>query len=418
MSLVSGAASATVPAGNLVVNGGAEVGPSSEVGDRHPIVGWSTTAGAAGFMSVDYRAAGDPNPLRMDVEDPNTAGCRAFFGGGEGVNTATSASQLVDVSAAASEIDGGSVTFKAAGAIGQVPGGEDTLGVSFEFLNGSGSTIGFLSVTSSSSATTLNPFSASLLVLTAGTRQVRVKLTATAAGPANTAYADSIAFTLDGSDPAASSVPAGCNGGTALTGGANGIATTAANVTGLVMPNLDFTRYRFEYGPTTAYGSASAAGTTDGGSAQVPVSATLTGLTPGTLYHYRLVAESPRPLGTGSLYANPSIGADQTFRTADAPSTAGPLKTTRSLSIRYSAKRKRFRGRIRSSSTACLGGKVKVFRVQKGRDPKVASDRADASGKWAASEDAGDGRYYASIGKRTAGAISCPAAKSATVKVN
>ena len=57
----------------------------------------------------------------------------------------------------------------------------------------------------------------------------------------------------------------------------------------------------FEYGTTTSYGKAAAASGTGGA-----VSATLTGLTPQTEYHYRLVATRD---------GRRSEGADQTFVT-------------------------------------------------------------------------------------------------------
>ncbi len=408
-------ASATIPAGNLVVNGGAEVGPSSEVGDRHPIPGWTTDAGPAGFMTVDYREPGDPSP-RMHSDDPNTSGCRAFFGGGEGVTTKTSATQTIDVSAAAAEIDAEAVTVRTTAAAGQLAGGEDTTQTVFNFLNGSGGTLGANTFNTTTAATQLFVVATSGPV-PKGTRTIRIELSTTPGGPSDTAYIDGVALTLDGSDPQAATVPSGCNGGAAITGLASGVTETSATLAGTVLPNLDFTRYRFEYGPTTAYGASSAPGETDGQPASLPVSSTLAGLRPGTLYHYRLVAESPRPLPLGGLYASPSLGMDGTFLTAGTPPAPSSGQLTRSLSLRYSARRNRFSGRISSSDPGCLRGTVKVFRTKKGRDPKVASAKARADGGWSAGEDAGRGRYYAEVGARSVGTGVCPAAKSRTIRV-
>ena len=67
--------------------------------------------------------------------------------------------------------------------------------------------------------------------------------------------------------------------------------TTTATLAGGVYPNGLDTTYSWQYGTTTAYGSQTTA-LIDVGAGTAPVSApaTLTGLTPGTTYHYRLVA--------------------------------------------------------------------------------------------------------------------------------
>ncbi len=409
------AADATIPSGNLVVNGGAEVGPSSEVGERHPISGWTTTGGPNGFMTVDYRASGDPS-LRMHVDDPSTPGCRAFFGGGEGVTTPTSATQDIDVLMAATEIDTLPVKANIAASIGQVGGGEDSIEARFAMLSGGGTQLGLSTASTATSFSGYATFSFTNVSVPVGTRTIRIELKTTPAGPANTTYADGIGVTLDGSTPG--EAPPGCNGGTALTGPASGITATTATLAGTVTPNLDLTRYRFEYGPTTAYESSSAGSETGGAPSSVPVSSTITGLTPGTLYHFRLRAESPIAGSSGSLlYATPSLGADGTFRTTERTPAVLAGNVTRSLSIRYAARHKSFRGKIRSSDPACRRDKVKVLRLRKGRDPKVASDQAAADGSWSASADAGPGRYYAKVAGNSRGGVTCPASRSSVVKV-
>jgi hypothetical protein len=70
--------------------------------------------------------------------------------------------------------------------------------------------------------------------------------------------------------------------------------------------------YHFEWGTTPGYGSRSAAGSAAAGSA---VSTSLTGLLPGTTYHWRLVAMTPN----GPAVASP----DQTFTTSSPPQGAG-----------------------------------------------------------------------------------------------
>lgn len=97
------------------------------------------------------------------------------------------------------------------------------------------------------------------------------------------------------------------------TGAAEGLTRSGARLTGTVNPQGVATDYRFEYGTTTSYGSTTAATAVGSGSADVAAAATITGLTPATTYHYRLVA-----LRGGSVAA---VGADRSLTTPD-PGTA------------------------------------------------------------------------------------------------
>jgi len=89
---------------------------------------------------------------------------------------------------------------------------------------------------------------------------------------------------------------------------ASGIGETETTLNGLVNANNADTSVTFEYGTTTSYGTTIAAvpGAVTGG-ADTPVSASITGLTPNTLYHFRVKAIS---LG-GTSY-----GSDMTFATS------------------------------------------------------------------------------------------------------
>jgi len=102
----------------------------------------------------------------------------------------------------------------------------------------------------------------------------------------------------------------------ATTGAASAVTATSAVIAGSVDPNGAQTTYQVQYGPTAAYGSATAPGSAGSGTATVPVSATVGALAPDTTYHYRLVATSAN--GT-------SNGADATFTTAKAPPTVTVL---------------------------------------------------------------------------------------------
>ena len=80
------------------------------------------------------------------------------------------------------------------------------------------------------------------------------------------------------------------NAPTATTGAASSIGATTATLNGTVNPGGQSTTAQFQYGLTTAYGlTAPVSGTLTGTTAQA-VSANLTGLTPGTTYHFRATA--------------------------------------------------------------------------------------------------------------------------------
>lgn len=96
---------------------------------------------------------------------------------------------------------------------------------------------------------------------------------------------------------------------TTETGGATDVTETSAVLNGTINPVGLQTTYHFDYGTTTAYGSRIPAGieaVAGGGRDTKIFSRTITGLTPGTTYHFRLVATNS--VGT-------SEGADRTFTT-------------------------------------------------------------------------------------------------------
>jgi hypothetical protein len=75
------------------------------------------------------------------------------------------------------------------------------------------------------------------------------------------------------------------------TGPATDVTSTAATVTGVINPNHAVTTWEFQYGLTTAYTDQTIAATLPAGSVPVSVASRLTGLTPGTVFHYRIVAQ-------------------------------------------------------------------------------------------------------------------------------
>ena len=82
---------------------------------------------------------------------------------------------------------------------------------------------------------------------------------------------------------------------------ASTVTTTSATVAGTVNAN-GRTTYHFDDGTTTAYGSRAPSPDAVAGSDSTAhlVSVTLTGLLPGTTYHFRLVATNSRGTTAGT----------------------------------------------------------------------------------------------------------------------
>ena len=83
-----------------------------------------------------------------------------------------------------------------------------------------------------------------------------------------------------------------------------------AAVAGSVLANGLATRAQVQYGPSEAYGQTAYLGDAGDGHQVVPVSGVLSGLAPGTTYHYRLVADNA---------AGVAVGQDATFATPAPP---------------------------------------------------------------------------------------------------
>jgi Ca2+-binding RTX toxin-like protein len=102
-----------------------------------------------------------------------------------------------------------------------------------------------------------------------------------------------------------------------ITGQASSVTPTSARLNGSVDPNGLRATVWFEYGPTTAYGSRTRSQDAGSGVKRIDVSASVSGLKPGLVYHFRLVGKNE----TGTL-----AGGDATFTTGAPPSvtTATP----------------------------------------------------------------------------------------------
>ena len=156
---------------------------------------------------------------------------------------------------------------------------------------------------------------------------------------------------------------AGCDTGaveiappSATTGAASALTGSTASVAGTIDTRGLDTSYRVDFGATTAYGRQ-VAGAVTGAAAPSAVSVPLTGLTPLTTYHYRLVATGPDGTATG---------ADRTLTTTAATVAGGPgapLVTRLTISPRVFAVAPR-RGALRPGSRKRVArGAIVRFRL-------------------------------------------------------
>ena len=122
---------------------------------------------------------------------------------------------------------------------------------------------------------------------------------------AGTAYGNDAVFTTTSISPPAFN---------ALS--ASAVTTTGATLNGGVNPNGAISTAYFEYGLTTTYTNVTSTTGIPSGTSTVNVSLPAASLTPGTLYHYRLVAENSAGLNRS---------ADATFTTLPLPPTASTL---------------------------------------------------------------------------------------------
>src|SRR5262245_7249806 len=173
--LAPASAGAVVPAGNLVVNGGAEAAPGSP--DASQVAappGWVVTGP---FTAVQY---GAPDFLTA-ADGARLGGGVNFFAGGPS-NAASAAAQTIDVSEAAAEIDAGKVTATLSALLGGFASQTDRATVTATFISATTAALGTVSLQPVTAAergsiTTLIARSASGAV-PAGTRDIAVRIDA------------------------------------------------------------------------------------------------------------------------------------------------------------------------------------------------------------------------------------------------
>ena len=161
-----------------------------------------------------------------------------------------------------------------------------------------------------------------------GTNATNVSKAVTGLKPGTTYHfrlaASSDAGTANGSDQVfiTQSAP------TVTTGAATAVGPTSATVGGTANPNGRSTSWYVEYGKSTTYGTRTSSLNVGAGTTPVSVSTTVSNASPGTTYHYRLVATNS--LGTVR-------GADATFVTTGAPLAATGRVSFASLSLTHAA---------------------------------------------------------------------------------
>jgi beta-xylosidase len=94
------------------------------------------------------------------------------------------------------------------------------------------------------------------------------------------------------------------------TAGAISVSGSGATLTASVNPEGSATTYWFQYGTGTTYGAQTAVASAGSGTTAVTVSSSVSGLSPLTQYHYRVVATDCNGCSSGTAY-----GSDQTLTT-------------------------------------------------------------------------------------------------------
>jgi streptogramin lyase/phosphodiesterase/alkaline phosphatase D-like protein len=105
----------------------------------------------------------------------------------------------------------------------------------------------------------------------------------------------------------------------ASTEAATNVGGKKAALNATVNPNGEDTTYQFEYGTTTSYGTATSIESVGSGATALKVGTSISSLTTGTTYHFRIVATNSK---------GAAVGQDEIFKTQSLPqNTALPVAT-------------------------------------------------------------------------------------------
>ena len=154
------------------------------------------------------------------------------------------------------------------------------------------------------------------------------------------------------------------------TGTASGVTGTSATLTGTVDPAGHSTTWYYEFGTTAGYGTKTASQSAGSSVGARAVSVPISGLAPGTLVHFRLVATNSAGIG---------YGADATF------TTVGPAVTiTASSATVVYGRRVTLRGKL-SSGQANATVAVFAQRSTAGSFVSLATVLTGPGGTWSLS---------------------------------
>jgi len=185
---------------NLIVNGDAEAGAGSPLGNTAmPVPGWITTNG---FTATIYGAAAD---IPTNCPGPANRGTNLFTGGYGSLPS--SAYQLIDLSSAVNLIDAGAVLAEISGYLGGWQSQDDRSELKAEFLDGvhtnvlAAFTIGPVMAVERTNVTALL-FREKMLAAPIGARKVKLTLIMTyTTGNYTDGYADNLSFVLTTNRP-------------------------------------------------------------------------------------------------------------------------------------------------------------------------------------------------------------------------
>ena len=200
MAAPLGAGRTAVPGGNLVQNPGAEDSPGSPVPTVVKPVGWTTTGNLSAWV---YAAREGDWPTQAFAA--TIGGGKNFFAGGPGDNsgkqTTHTATQTIDVTGAATEIDAGQVGATLSAFLGGYTVSEDLATVTARFLDAAGAELGSVRVgpvnTADRKRLTVLLKRTAQANLPANTRSIAVVIAVKADGNgANHGFVDNISLTL------------------------------------------------------------------------------------------------------------------------------------------------------------------------------------------------------------------------------